>query len=268
MDRIGREHDWRRAIRTLILTGLWIAPLLAVALWQRSPLLAIGLVFTSHMLVLYPTLRARSNWLGPVITRFDTTDREVWLTIDDGPTEDTAEILELLRRHDARATFFVKGSLAAVNAGDLKSIASAGHQEANHSQTHPSGSFWALPPSAVAREIEQGNRSIAAVTGEQPSLFRAPGGMKNPFVHPVLTRKAMQLVAWSARGFDGVDGFEPAATAGKILQDVRPGAILLMHQGVRGKDGRLISAQCIELVLEGLREQGYRCVIPAPHALR
>ena len=86
--------------------------------------------------------------------------------------------------------------------------------------------------------------------------------MKNPFVHPILATFDMPLVAWSTRGFDGVEGFDPETVAERILSEVSPGSIILMHQGVKGVDGTLASAHCIDLVLSGLSERGLSCVIP------
>ena len=250
-------------MRSAILLFAAVAPFLTVGLWPFSWPFAIGLLFASHMLVLYPTLRARSQWLGPVLTRFETSRPEVWLTIDDGPTPDSIEILDILRRHDAKATFFVKGVLAARNADVVRRIADAGHEIANHSHAHPSATFWCLPPGAIAREIETCNDAVESVTGRRPTRFRAPVGMKNPFVHPILDRLGMPLVAWSARGFDGVDGFDPRSVADRILADVTPGAIILMHQGVTGADGTPVSARCLDYVLSGLTDRGYSCVIPS-----
>ena len=83
-----------------------------VAVWAH-PLLAIGVLFFSHMLILFPTLVANCQWWGPVVTHFETTQREVWLTIDDGPDPiHTPRMLELLQRFNARATFFVIGERA------------------------------------------------------------------------------------------------------------------------------------------------------------
>lgn len=254
-------------MRRAILGFALLAPFAAVGLWPVSKLAAIGVVFASHMLVLYPTLRARSQWLGPVFTRFRTSAREVWLTIDDGPTADTVEILDVLRRRDARATFFVKGTLAESHPDLARRIRDAGHEIANHSHTHPSATFWCLPPSVVAREIERCNEAVGAIIGQRPTRFRAPVGMKNPFVHPILDRLGMTLVAWTSRGFDGVDGFDPETVAGRILSAVTPGCVILMHQGVNGLDGRPASARCLEIVLSGLTERGYACVIPSDERL-
>ncbi|MGK2856251.1 MAG: polysaccharide deacetylase family protein [Thermoanaerobaculia bacterium] len=255
-------------MRRAILAIAAVAPIAAIALWSTSIPLAIGVLFASHMLLLYPTLRARSQWLGPVATTFATQGNEVWLTIDDGPDpRDTTEILDALSRHSATATFFVKGSRALENPALIRAISEGGHGVANHSHDHPSATFWCLPPNEIRSEIDRCNAAIASILGAPPSLFRAPVGMKNPFVHPALDARGMTLVAWSARGFDGVDGFDVDATVERVLRDARPGAIILLHQGVLGSDGRLASARCIERILEGLGARGLRCVIPPAESL-
>lgn len=254
-------------MRASILIFAAIAPFLTLGIWPVSWPLAIGVLFASHMLILYPTLRARSQWLGPVFTRFEATQPEVWITIDDGPTADTIEILDALRRYDAKATFFVKGVLAEREPDLIRRIADAGHEIANHSLTHPSATFWCLHPSGIAREIEGCNRVIESITGSRPERFRAPVGMKNPFVHPILNALRMPLVAWTARGFDGVDGFDVQAVAQRILSKAEPGTIVLLHQGVTGIGGKPASARCLELILSGLTEKGFRFVVPSTERL-
>lgn len=215
------------------------------------------------MLILYPTLRANSQWLGEVVTRFSTEQKEVWLTIDDGPDPvDTPAFLEILARYDARATFFAKGVRVEAQRELSRAVISSGNELANHSWSHPSGSFWCLAPGRIATEIDRAQAAIASVSQTTPKRFRAPVGMKNPWVHPILRRRGLRLVGWSARGFDGV-GFDPRRAADAILQDVTPGAIILLHEGRTERDGRKISQECLTLVLDGLASRGYRCVIPS-----
>jgi len=254
-------------VRSALLGFAAVAPFVTVGLWPVSWPLATGVLFASHMLVLYPTLRARSQWLGPVMTRFATDRPAVWLTIDDGPAPDTGEILEVLGRHRTRATFFVKGVLAERDPEVLRAIDAAGHEIANHSMTHPSATFWCLGPAAIMREVDGCNRVVESIVGKRPDRFRAPVGMKNLFVHPVLGRLRMPLVAWTSRGWDGVDGFDPETAADRILADATNGAILLMHQGVKDADGRVASARCLDLVLTGLAERGVDCVVPPNDSL-
>ncbi|HXI13624.1 MAG TPA: polysaccharide deacetylase family protein [Thermoanaerobaculia bacterium] len=230
-------------------------------MWRSSPLAAVATLFVSHVLLLYPTLKPDCQWFGPVITGFRTDRKEVWLTIDDGPSDESLPLLDLLDRYQARATFFVKGALCAGQPEQLRTIIERGHQLGNHSQTHPSATFWCLPPGRIADEIDGCSESITGATGREVSLFRAPIGHKNPFVHPMLSKRNMTLIGWSARGFDAVAS-SPERSAAMILKNVRPGAIILLHEG-HMVDGRSMTYRCIELVLQSLASDGYDFVIPA-----
>ncbi len=214
----------------------------------------------SHALILYPTLRPNVQWLGPVITRFATSRKEVWLTIDDGPTEDTRAVLDLFEAHGVKATFFVKGTLVEQHPELAREIAQRGHTLGNHSHTHPSGSFWCLPPGRVASEIDGCNRALAPIANAQPRWFRAPVGMKNFTVHPALAKRAMRLIGWTARGFDAVLS-DPDEIVGRILPHLTPGAIIVLHQG------RPHSLRVLERVIVALKERGYAFVIPSDDQL-
>jgi peptidoglycan/xylan/chitin deacetylase (PgdA/CDA1 family) len=238
-----------------------IAPIALILLWPYSPLAAIGVLALSHALLLYPTLRPNVQWLGPVITRFVSNEKSVWLTIDDGPTGDTPAVLDLFDAHGAKATFFVKGALAEERAELVREIVARGHSVANHSHTHPSASFWCLLPGRIGLEIDQCNRVLSHATGSAPRWFRAPVGHKNPFVHPALARRDMRLIGWSARGFDAVLSDVDEIVA-RLLPKLEPGAILVLHQG------REHSLRVLERVLAEVRERGYAFVIPDDAQLR
>lgn len=232
-----------------------------ILLWPHSALLAIGVLALSHAFVLIPTLRPNVQWFGPVVTRFATSGKEVWLTIDDGPSEDTLAVLDLFDAHQVKATFFVKGVLAERHGETAREILRRGHTLANHSQTHPQATFWCLPPGRIAREIDDCNRILTSITGEQPRWFRAPVGMKNFTVHPALARRRMRLIGWTARGFDAVRS-DPGEILSRMLPHVRPGAILVMHQG------REHSLRVLEQVIVSLKALGYAFVIPGDEQLR
>lgn len=226
-----------------------------MVLWPHAPLAGIGVVALSHALLLYPTLSPNVQWLGPVVTHFRTDRKEVWLTIDDGPTDDTNGVLDVLDVHGVKATFFVKGVLAQRHKGAIEEILRRGHSIANHSHTHPSAFFWCLPPGRIASEIDGCNQVIAMLTGEQPRWFRAPVGQKNPFVHPALERRGMRLIGWTARGFDAVVSNLDHVVR-RIVPRLTPGAIIVVHQG------RDHSSRVIERVIAAVKEQGYAFTIP------
>ena len=249
-------------MRRAILLFALIAPLVTVALWSSSVVAAVGVLFMSHMLVLYPTLRPTAQWLGPVVTSFETSEKHVWLTIDDGPDgRDTPRILDLLDAYQARATFFVKGNHVRQFQAETVEILRRGHALGNHSMTHPSGTFWCLPPPLIAAEIDRCSAEIERATGQRTSLFRAPVGMKNPFVHPHLRRRGMKLIGWSSRGFDGIRT-DTKAVVEAILKDVRPGAVILAHEGRYDHQGNSVNYGMIEQIVRRLSGQGYSFVIP------
>jgi peptidoglycan/xylan/chitin deacetylase (PgdA/CDA1 family) len=246
-------------MRALILWFAFFATLLipTILLVAFPPwwLIALGVMALSHALVLWPTLRPNSQWLGPVITTFESSSNEVWLTIDDGPTDDTPALLDALDAHNVKASFFLKGSLCIEHPERVRMMLARGHAVANHSQTHPSATFWCLPPGAIARQIDECNEALTMITGETPRLFRAPVGMKNPFVHPALSRRRMTLVGWSVRGFDSF-GDDVERVAGRIVPRVGSGSIIVMHQG------RAFSVACVSRVVDELQARGYSFVIP------
>ncbi len=213
---------------------------------------------------LYPTLKRNCNWHGEVATRFQTEGREVWLTLDDGPSpRDTPEILEVLARYQAKATFFVIGKKVDQNRDLCRRVLSEGHQIGNHTHSHPAALWWALPRKLTCREIERGNHSILTATGELPAFFRSPVGMNSPAIHPACAANNLRVVGWSADGADGCPA-APHQIVSRIMRGLKPGAIVLLHEGGNSKH-RVLTLRCL---LERLSEEGYRCVIPPPDALR
>lgn len=211
----------------------------------------------SHGLLAAAVVRRNSAIFGPVVRRFATEQPEVWLTIDDGPSErDTPEILRLLRGHSARAGFFCIGRRVAMHRRLVRRMVDEGHEVGNHTDSHPSATFWALPPWRMEREICRGAEAIRCATGSLPRYFRAPVGMINPFVHPVLDAVGELAVGWSASGLDGINA-RGREVANRLLAGVRPGSILVLHEG--GAAGRI---ETLEMVLGGLQGRGFRCVIP------
>jgi len=218
-----------------------------IVLHSWTSLLIGALLFAPMMIA---TLRPNVEWLGPVICQFPTDKHEVWLTIDDGPNDDTTALLDLLDRLNVRATFFVKGMIAAAHPDRIRDIIGRGHTVGNHSHTHPGGTFWCSPPSVIARQIDQCNAAIPPT-----KLFRAPVGFKNLFVHPALRKRGMQLIGFNARAFDAVER-DPAVIAARITKSLKPGGIVLLHQG------REWSLAAIEKTINAIRAKGYEFVIP------
>jgi peptidoglycan/xylan/chitin deacetylase (PgdA/CDA1 family) len=248
----------------------WILGLLAlsqvavVALWYRwGWQWGLPAMVATHLVVLWGTLHPRATLFCPALSRFPAVGRQVWLTIDDGPSDDTRPMLELLDRHGAKATFFLVGERALAQPELVKEIAERGHSIGNHSASHPDTRFWRLGPWQLEREIGRNQSILTAITGETPRWFRSVVGMTNPFVGLSLKRHGLARMAWSARGFDGVE-CQPEQVLARIRRDISPGAIVLLHEGAAHGHNVAILAE----LLEWLDAQGYRSVLPEQMAER
>lgn len=226
----------------------WSAPVVALALW-----------FGPDLLLAYHVFVPGAQGVVRMHRRFLTARREVWLTIDDGPDPaDTPRILELLAAHGARATFFVIGEIAARHPGLIRAITAEGHEVANHTQTHPLGTFWYASPGRVGRELDDA-LAVLREAGVKPVRFRPPAGIKNLWLGAALRARGLTCIGWSARGLERRPG-DAGVVAARVLHGLAPGAILLMHEGPRVPAA--IRVEAIRRVLEQLHHQGYRCIVP------
>ncbi len=249
----------------LLLVTALAGKVAAVLISSSSPATALVLWFGPDALLAYHLFVPRAQGLVRMQRRFKTAHREVWLTIDDGPDpEDTPRILALLAAHDARATFFVIGEIAARHPALLQSIAAAGHEVAHHTHTHPLASFWCASPASVQRELDAGLAALRA-GGVRPTRFRPPAGIKSLWLASALRARGLACIGWSARGLERRPG-DAEAVAVRATRDLAPGAILLLHEGPRIPAA--IRVDAIRRVLERLRALGYRCVVPCADPLK
>ncbi|KAF1699563.1 acetyl xylan esterase [Pseudoxanthomonas jiangsuensis] len=251
LHRVPRHpHRW---LAWLLLSQLAVALLWRWLGWHWG----LPAMLASHAALVLPVFLPRARLYAPVLARLPLDERAAWLTIDDGPSDDTAAILDALDRHQARATFFLVGARAQARPDLVAAIRARGHGIGNHSQTHPQGRFWALGPRAMAAQVGQAQQALAAVAGTPPRWFRSVVGHTNPFVAAPLRAHGLTRVAWSARGYDAVDA-DPVRVLQRIQRGLRPGAIVLLHEGA--PHGR--SVEMIEATLCLLAEHGYRTVLP------
>lgn len=262
------DVNYNRSTRRAILAFVFLAPVLAFLLIRVNLVVALAPIFLSHVLLLYPTLVPNCQWFGPVFRSFETNEPEIWLTIDDGPSPaHTIALLELLDRFQAQATFFLIGKNAEQYPHLVTEILARGHSIANHTYTHRSGSFWIAGPGRIAAEIDRCAELLRTAPDRPAHFFRAPAGLKNLFVHPELDRRGLALIGWTVRGLDTIRR-DPAKVADRIVRNIRPGAIVLLHEGQRAEKNPQFNPRCVELTLSGLAEKGYRCVIPQPEQPR
>jgi len=235
----------------------------AIAAPQAWPW-ALGAVAFDHAVITAAGLWPRSDWLGPNVRRLDaasTARREVALTIDDGPDpEVTPAVLDLLDAHHVRATFFCIARRARQSPGLVREIVARGHSVQNHSDVHRH-SFSLLGPRGMAAEVRAAQETLAGLTGIQPTWFRAPAGLRNPFLDPVLHRLDLRLVSWTRRGFDTRDGHAPRVTR-RLTRGLAAGDILLVHDAgaARSRSGRSVVLEVLPPLLDALAAAGLRGV--------
>ena len=210
--------------------------ILALIVVSVEPMLwrwAVGVVLANHVLLTLLGLLPRSNWLGPNWTRLPaaaTARNEIALTIDDGPDPAvTQQVLDILDQHGAQATFFCFGEQAARYSELCREIVRRGHAVENHSQHHHHH-FSLLGYFGILRELQAAQDTLTAITGQRPLFFRAPAGLRNPLLDPVLSRLGLQLASWSTRAFDTRIG-DVERVRNTLLSGLQAGAILLLHDG-------------------------------------
>ncbi len=164
----------------------------------------------------------------PVICRGSSATNAIAITFDDGPDPvKTPLILDILRRYDTRATFFMTGQAALRNRDLVLRIATEGHLIGNHSFSH--GKWWAfLPPRRMAAEIEKTNDVIQAITGNRPLFFRPPYGVINPMVHTALGQVKMKVMIWNRRSLDTLL-VHPGKVLCRVTAKLSAGDIVLFH---------------------------------------
>ena len=244
--------------------ALHVAAAAAALVWPAAWPAALGAVACNHAALVAAGLWPRSTLLGPNVRRLPAAAAargEIALTLDDGPDpEVTPAVLDLLAEHGVRATFFCIGERVRRHPALTRRIVDSGHSVQNHSLRHRHH-FAFLGGRGFEREIGDAQALLADVTGVRPHCFRAPAGLRNPLLDPVLHRLNLHLVSWSRRGFD-TRRSDPAAVLQRLLQGLSAGSILLLHDGhaQRTAQGRAVLLDVLPPLLQFCRATGLRLV--------
>lgn len=225
---------------------------------------ALLVVILNHLVITITGLLPRSHWLGSNWTRlpeWSAKRNEIALTIDDGPEpEVTPQVLEILDRYQVKATFFCIGKRAKLYPELTKEIVQRGHEVGNHSQRHHHN-FSLSGTKAITREVASAQQTLTDITGVVPKFFRAPAGLRNMFLAPVLARLNLQLAHWSIRAYD-TKVKNPEQVSIKLLSGLKPGAILLLHDGnaARTKSDVPVILAVLPTLIEAAKQQNLRFV--------
>ena len=255
VQRFGGIRRWRPA--PLVLASLTLHLTCLVALTVRPDLWRwmLGVLAANHLVVLAAMLWPRSSLLGPNLTRLPDAAirrRQVALTFDDGPDPAvTPQVLDLLDRYQAKASFFCIGANAAAHPDIVRDIIRRGHSVENHSYRH-SHAFALYGFFRLRREVGLAQSVIAGIVGRAPAFFRAPAGFRSPFLDPVLTQVGLRYISWTSRGFDTVSR-DPTQVLQRLVHRLAAGDVLLLHDG---SSAHTVAGEPLVLpVLRGLLEQ-------------
>jgi len=197
-----------------------------------------------------------SSVFGPSVWHGPRGNRTIALTFDDGPSESTPEILEILARYHVPATFFQIGANVERLSAVARAVAEAGHLIGNHSYTHPLFCFRSTL--FMATELERTQRAIEEHTGARPEWFRPPFGARWFGLRQAQARLQLTAVMWSVIGYDWK--LRPEAIVGRVAAGTSNGAILCLHDGreLRVKPDIGATVEAVRCLVPLLLDRGYK----------
>jgi peptidoglycan/xylan/chitin deacetylase (PgdA/CDA1 family) len=198
---------------------------------------------------------ARSGAFAPSVWHGPRDRRSIALTFDDGPSESTPEILEILDRHRARATFFQCGLNVRRLPDVARAVVAGGHEIGNHSYTHLLLSLRGR--GMIEQEFTRAQQIIADTTGFNPTLLRAPYGVRWFGFRPVQQRLGLLGIMWTAIGYDW--SLPCHAILERVKRSFANGAIICLHDGreLQAKPDVRPTLEAVRTLVPLMQDQGY-----------
>ena len=224
--------------------------------WIMVPVV-FALVIAGLFGILRLTNARTFQLFGDLLARVDTDQAVVALTFDDGPTTDyTQPVLEILKAHDVRATFFLTGRETAQNPAGAKAIADAGHEIGNHSWSH--NRMILVSPATVREEIEKTDAAIRDAGYQGELHFRPPYGKKLVSLPWYLAQNDRTTIMWDVEPeADSITAADPQAMADYVITNATNGSIIIMHVMY---ESRGASRQALPALIDGLKARGFKFV--------
>lgn len=205
------------------------------------------------VVMFYGSYSISSSFYLKSLCRGRGSSQSVAITFDDGVDPlMTPKVLEVLRRHDAKATFFIIGEKAHRHPEIVKQIVDQGHTIGNHSYYHQ-GYFPIKSTREICKEIDMCNQAIKSATGLEVKLFRPPFGVTNPMVGRAVRQSKLTSIGWSIRSLDTMGG-GIERISGRVTSKLKAGSVVLLHDNLEGADSLL------DTILTQMREKGLSAV--------
>jgi peptidoglycan-N-acetylglucosamine deacetylase len=181
-------------------------------------------------------------------------ERSVYLTFDDGPTPDVTEpLLDVLQRFDAKATFFCVGQQIEHGQATIERIQREGHTLGNHTYSHRSG--WRSSFREYLQDIERCDRLLPSLMNGKRHLFRPPYGQLG-VVQGLYLICQRPIIYWDVNSMDYQPNATVEAITQRVLDHVRPGSIVLMHDS---QEAGPKTIKALTKIIEGLHSRGLKC---------
>jgi polysaccharide deacetylase family sporulation protein PdaB len=210
------------------------------------------LAFSSISTIMGMTIKSDNPIRRLPIYCVETDEKKVSITFDAAwSAEDTDEILAILKEYNAKVTIFVLGTWVDSNPDAVKKFHKAGHEIANHSDTHKL--FSKVSREEVIKEIEECNKKIEAVTGEKVKLLRAPSGDYDNKSIEIAESMNMKMIQWSVDSLD-YKKLSVDEMYSRVVTKTENGSIILFHNGVEN------TPDALRKILEKLKNDGYEFV--------
>jgi peptidoglycan/xylan/chitin deacetylase (PgdA/CDA1 family) len=204
-------------------------------------------------------VRGRSaEILSPSIYRGDPDRPQIALTFDDGPSQSTPALLEVLAEHDVRGTFFMCGRNVRRFPEIARDVLNAGHDLGNHTESHNYLHFHS--PDHIYRELAMAQQSIRTVTGCRPRWFRPPHGVRWLGLRSAQRKLGLTGVMWTTIGRDWK--WSSTRVARLMLSTAQNGSIFCLHDGrgtIPSPDIRN-TIEAVEAVVPRLKDRGFEFV--------
>ncbi|NMS90943.1 polysaccharide deacetylase family protein [Clostridioides difficile] len=200
-----------------------------------------------------------SDYEDVIIKKGNDDEKVIALTFDDGPDEVfTPQVLDILKKNDVKATFFVVGEKVEYNKELLKRQHDEGHEIGNHTFTHINVAKNSY--GKVEKEITDTQNAVKNVIGVEPKIFRPPYRAMSKSVCDIIVSKRMNIILWS--NLDPRDWSNPGVGSiiNTILTKVQNGNIILLHDYNNKRNDKSQTIQALEVVIPKLKEQGYKFV--------
>ncbi len=199
------------------------------SVYMLGTLTALGAAAAVASLAGLHTMAPWSQLYGSNFNGLPPGTRQLALTYDDGPNDPyTPQLMEVLARHDVRATFFLVGEFVKQRPQVVRDLVASGHAIGNHTYSHPNLIFVSQPE--LRRQLEQTNAAIADACGEKPDLFRPPFGGRRPGTFSTAREYGMTPVMWRVTCYDW-SATSNLSIEQKAERQIRGGEVILLHDG-------------------------------------